>query len=335
MPTTRAEYAVAVDLGGTTLACALADRSGHLIERTARPSRAREQSAQIIANLEDALVDLVARAGCPAHSLAGIGVGAPGIVYADRGVVHRAAHFPAVRDLPVARLLSERFSLPAFLRHDVDMAVLAEKHYGAGRGRDHLVCLTIGTGIGMGIILNGKLYSGAHSGAGNFGHLVLDHRAPAAEDRNRGYLESRAAGPAIRARGMEVVRRPGTTVLRDLCGGDARRLEARMVFDAAREGDAASLEIVDEVAHLLGVGLANVVNLLEPEIVIVGGSIALAGEVLFDPLIAAARDHVCAFLARDVEIVPAELGDEAGLMGAAHTVWEATEGTSGAAGRSA
>ena len=326
MSPTCKEYAVAVDLGGTNLACALVDRRGHLLERTAGPSRARDSSEQIIANMECAVADLIARVGHPGARLAGIGVGAPGIVYADRGVIHRAAHFPEWQDVPLARLLAERFSLPVFVRHDVDMAVLAEKHYGAGRGKDHIVCLTIGTGIGMGVILNGELYSGARAGAGNFGHLILDHRAPAADDRNRGYLESRAGGPAIQARAVEALRRGDDTLLRELCGGEAERLEARMVFDAAREGDACSLRIVDDVAHLLGLGIANVVNLLDPEVVIVGGSIALAGEVLFAPLVETVRSHVCGFLRGDLQIVPAQLGDDAGLIGAGHAVWEAAGG---------
>ena len=322
MSPTREKYAIAVDLGGTNLACALVDRDNRLIEQKVGPAHAREKSAQIIANLEEAIADLIDRAGHPIERLAGIGVGAPGIVCADRGLIHRAANFPDWQDIPLARILSERFSLPVFVRHDVDMAILAEKHYGAGRGKDHIVCLTIGTGIGMGVILNGELYSGARAGAGNFGHLILDHNAPATDCQKRGYLESRAAGPAIRARAVEALQQGSGTLLRDWCGGEVERIDTRMVFDAARAGDALSAQIVGRAAHLLGLAIANVVNLLDPEIVIIGGSIALAGEILFAPLIETVRAYVCPSLIGEVDIVPAQLGDRAGLIGAAHTVWQ-------------
>ena len=167
------QYALAVDLGGTNLVCAIADRDCNIVRRTVNSACADLESERIIANMEKNIADLIHRSG-EVGSLAGIGVGAPGIVYPDQGLIHRAANFPRWQDVPLARLLEERFSLPVFVRHDVDMAALAEQRYGAGQGRDHVVCLTIGTGIGVGLIFNGQLYRGAGSGAGNFGHMIID-----------------------------------------------------------------------------------------------------------------------------------------------------------------
>jgi len=319
------QYAVAVDLGGTNLACAIAARDCSIIRRTINAAGAGLGSERIIANIEKNIADLIHLSEVGADSLAGIGVGAPGIVHADQGIVHRAANFPRWQDVPLGRILEERFSLPAFVRHDVDMATLAEKHYGAGRGKDHVVCITVGTGIGMGMILNGRLYRGSRAGAGNLGHMIIDKDVAAADDSGGGYLESLAAGPAIRARALEAVRQGKDSLLRELCGGELEKIDARMVFEGARQGDGVSARIVRETVYLLGIGVANVINLLSPEIVIVSGGVALAGEILFAALIESVRDHVCAFLRADVDVVPAELGDSAGLVGAAHTVWECVE----------
>ena len=325
MPHSEKKYALSVDLGGTNLACAILDRDCHIIERTINPARAELQSEQTIASIERNIADLIDLSGLEIGSLAGIGVGAPGIVYADRGIIHRAGNLPHWQDVPLGQILSEKFSLPVFVRHDVDMSVLAEKYHGAGRGKENIVCLTIGTGIGMGMILNGQLYCGTRAGAGNFGHMIIDEDASPALCKNEGYLETLTAGPAIRSRAIEALRQGSSSLLSELCQGDVEKIDARMVFAAARAGDDVGLKIVRETARLLGIGIANLINLLSPEIVIVSGSIALAGEVLFTPLVESVRAYVCAFLDADVDIVPGQLGDNAGLVGAAHTVWQSVE----------
>lgn len=313
---------IAVDLGGTNLVCAIVDRGCTLIERTVSPARADLGSDQAVAHIGEKIVGIARLSGRDIHGFAGIGMGAPGIVSTEDGMIRRAANFPNWQDLPLAQALNERFSVPVCVHHDVDMAVLAEKHYGAGQGRDHILCLTIGTGIGMGMMLNGQLYSGAKAGAGNFGHMIIDRQLSPAGDKTEDHLESLTAGPAIRRQAMEALRQGQRSVLSDLCEGDPENIDTRMVFDAARAGDTVSLRIVREMAWLLGIGIANAIDLLSPEIVIIGGSIALAGEVLFAPLIESVRAYVCPFLRADVNIVPAQLGDNAVLIGAAHTVWQ-------------
>ena len=320
-----APCALAVDLGGTSLTCGLVDRQGRVLENLHRTSLADGPADEIAANLCDALGQVLVASGADPASLAGIGIGAPGIVYPDLGVIHRAGNFPAIQDLPLARLVGERFGLPVRLHHDVDMAVLAEKHLGAGRGKRHIACITVGTGIGMGLILNGRLYSGSRAGAGNLGHLVLEADADPAAWGARGYLEHRASGPAVRAAAIEAVRDGSPTSLRDRCGRDPERLDARMVFEAARQGDPLSARIVARVAHLLGVAIANLVNLLEPEVVIVGGGVAQADDALFQPLTETARAYVCPFLRDRLNIVAAQLGENAGLIGAGLAVWEGNE----------
>ncbi|MFH1568706.1 MAG: ROK family protein [Gemmatimonadota bacterium] len=320
-PRPSAPHALAVDLGGTNLSCAVVDRQGRILADLHRSSLADRSADEILANLADALRQVLAVSGVPPASLAGIGVGAPGIVHPEEGVVHRAANFPAFRDLPLARLVGEGFGLPVRLHHDVDMALLAEQRLGAGRGRRHLLCLTVGTGIGLALFLNGRLYVGSRAGAGNLGHLILDPDADPGECNVRGYLEHRASGPAVRAAAIEAVRQGRLTSLREDCGDDPERIDARMVFAAARAGDAVCAAIVGRAAHLLGVAIANLANLLDPEVVIVGGGVAQANDALFAPLVETARTYVCAFLRDRLTIVPAQLGEDAGLIGAGLAVW--------------
>ncbi|MEW6753087.1 MAG: ROK family protein [Candidatus Latescibacterota bacterium] len=321
MPTNRgpSEHAVAVDLGGTTLVCAVVDRRCRVLHRSVAPSRAGASSQAGVAHLEECIRRLVEQAGLRPDELAGLGVGVPGIVYPEEGVVHRATNLPHWRDVPLAARLRAAFGVPVCVGHDVDMAALAETEYGAGRGHRHVACITLGTGVGVGLVLDGRLYRGARAGAGNLGDMVL---AAGAEEPPAS-LESQVAGPALRRQAMAALRRGEPTSLRTACGGDAERLDARLVFAAAREGDPPSLALVRRAATLLGLGVANLVNLLSPEVVVVGGSMALAGDVLFDPLRQAAAAHVCPFLRDDLRIVPAQLGEDAGLVGAAHVVWQA------------
>lgn len=314
--------ALAADLGGTTLTCGVVERSGRVVARTRRPSLADRPPGEIVANLLDGLEGTLAASGLDVSALTGAGMGAPGIIYPDRGVLHRATNFPTLRDLPLARIVSEHFGLPARLRHDVDTALLAERRLGAARGADNVICLTVGTGIGMGLMLNGRLYTGGRSGAGNLGHLILDAEADPAECAGQGYLEARASGPAVRAAAIEAVRGDRATSLRARCGDDPESAEATTVFEAARGGDEVSVEIVGRAAHLLGVAIANLVNLLDPDIVVVGGGVAQAGEALFVPLTTAARQYVCTFLRDRLNIAPAQLGTEAGLIGSGLAVWE-------------
>lgn len=316
------EYAVAVDLGGTTLTCAVVDRACSVLCRDTRPTRAKRRCEDILADLGDGIADVIAASGVESGDLAGIGIGCPGIINADKGVVHRASAFPLWRDVPLGQTIADRFGLPALVRHDVDMAALAETRLGAARGRKHVLCITIGTGIGVSFILNGQPYGGARSGAGNLGHMILSHEATPEDCTERGYLEQRAAGPAIGLAGAQALRQGRETALRQLCGGDPEAVDARLVFEAARSGDPVCAGIVADAVHWLGIGIANLVNLLDPEIVIVGGGVPQGGNHFLVSLADTVRAYVCSFLREGVELSPAQLGESAGLIGAGCLVWD-------------
>ena len=311
---------IAVDMGGTTLKCAVVDASCSIISSSQRPSTADRSPEEIMSNLEGAICDIMDQAWLKKESVSGIGIGLPGIVNTETGILHSAANFPQVKDFPLKKRIEERFHLPVFLGHDVDMAVLAEAHYGAGRNKQHIVLITIGTGIGMGMILNGKLYHGSHNGAGNFGHMVLEYNGSSSGIMTSGILEKAVSGPAIRAQAIASVRKGNSSLLDDYCGGDWEKIDARMVFRAAAEGDELSLIVVKEAVNKLGIGVANVINLLSPEVVIIGGGVSLAGELLIQELVEAVRKNVYCFPDIESRIVLSESGADSVIIGTAHTV---------------
>jgi len=260
----KKEYVVAVDLGGTNLRCATVDEDCKIIRLTQRPAIATLCKKEIIANIKQGILETIDGVAQKKVELIGIGMGLPGIIDVDKGLFCKAVNFPNIHNVAIADLLNREFKLPVFIGHDVDMAVIGEKKYGAGRGKNHILCLTIGTGLGMGMIFNNQLYKGCNAGAGNFGHMIVGTEA-------KEVLESLVGASAIRMRAIELIKQGKKTSLRQLCKNDLRNLDAKMVFQAASSGDAISKRVVMKIAQALAIAISNVINLLAPEIVIIGG----------------------------------------------------------------
>ena len=316
----KGEYVIAIDLGGTNLQCAVMDKNCTIIKQTTRLALAESETETIINNIKNAITDTIDQSGLAISDIYGIGFGTPGIVNTENGIIHQAANFPCFKDVPLAKKLRGKFGLTVIIGHDIDMATIAEQHYGAGQGKKHIVCITIGTGIGMGMILNGKLYRGSNNGAGNLGHMILDKDLPPMQAKDN-VLEKTAAAPAIRNMAVEYIKNGRITKLMDMCDNNPDNIDTRMIFQAAIEGDELSLMIVEKAARILGIGIANLINILSPEMVIISGGVALAGEIFFKTVNKYVKDYVYSFPNIEINIVPSPLGDNAVLIGTAHTVW--------------
>jgi glucokinase len=322
MPAGKKEHVIGVDVGGTNIVCAVIDRHYRIISRTSRLTQGSLGASHVLANIKQSIREAADAFPMGLAGIGGFGVGSPGFVCPEEGIVRFAANIPDWKDVFLARILEDEFRLPAVIGHDVDLAALAEQEYGAGRGKDHLVCLTVGTGIGMGMVLNGRIFRGAHCGAGNLGHMAI--LAGSQRDRNAGWerLERLSAGPAIRAKAIRAIQDGADTSLTELAGGVTDTVDARMVCQAARGGDEVSRSILREAAWYLGIGISNVIHLLDPEIVIIGGGLAEAGDLFFEPLRESVRTHDELFPYLQIPIVPAALGSDAALIGAACIAWE-------------
>lgn len=312
--------AIGVDIGGTNLRAAVVDYSGKILAltRTKSPIADPTQGYEL---LVQTIHTVATQANVPLRQLQGIGLGIPGWLDRVSGrlvFAPKMAHWQQIFDLD---RLQQALALPIFVDSDPHVATLGELWVGAGRGSRHLIMITLGTGLGCGMVVDGKLYVGRHGMAGEFGHIVVnDHDAAVLCDCGlTGCLETEAAGPAIARQGRAAVEGGNATLISDLVQGRVDCITTATVFCAAERGDPVAQSIVNRAGELIGFGLATLVSLCEPEKIIVGGGMADVGDLLLKPMQQAMAQR-CYLIARGyiaVEFVRAHLGDHAGVIGAA------------------
>ncbi len=312
-------YAIGVDIGGTKVAAGVVDASGHVLHRSRRDTPHRSRSPRVVEDtIVSAVEELLGVAGHP-QDLLGVGVGAAGFVAADRATVVFAPHL-SWRDEPLRAALAERLAVPVFVDNDANAAAWAEYRYGAGHGETNLVLVNLGTGIGGGIVLDGRVVRGRFGIAGEFGHMQVVPDGIRCECGNRGCWEQYASGNALvrEARALMTADSPVARDLLDRVGGRPGELTGPIVTEAAREGDGLARDLLAEVGRWLGVGIANLAAALDPGTFVVGGGVSAAGELLLGPAREAFRRQLTGRGYRpEADLVLAELGNEAGLVGAA------------------
>ncbi len=303
--------AIGVDLGGTKMLVGVVGDGPSVLYRNLVTSRGHS-SEQLIGLLEREL-----RAALSAHPQAvAVGLGVPCTIDRRGGVCVGAVHLP-LADLPLGELVAERIGLPVTVDNDANLAALAEHRYGVAVGADDVVLLTIGTGIGGGLIIDGRLYRGARGAGGELGHTVIDLDGPQCHGNcpNRGCLESLVSGTALARDGLDAAQRhPDSELGRALAGGE--EIDGSRVVEAARAGDRPALEVVSRAGRNLGVALAGFANCFDPDLIVLGGGVMAAGELLLEP----ARSGVRSLALAPQDEVPVEaaaLGEEAGMVGAA------------------
>lgn len=297
---------VGVDIGGTKI-LALVDGEPGVVHRVATPSRP--------ADLLEAVRSVVDAAAGGVAPVA-VGAGFPGLVDGS-GTVRFSAHLPGLVGTRLAAELAAAYGEEVWVGNDATAAAWAELRRGAGRGSSELVMVTLGTGIGGGIVAGGRLLEGARRFAGEWGHMVVDPHGPPCPCGQRGCWERFASGDGLGRLGREAAQAGRAPTLVALAGGDPEAVRGEHVTAAATAGDPGSREVLAELAWWLALGLANLANALDPEVMVIGGGLVAAGEVLFVPLREAFGQLVEAGSQRDVRIVPAALGPSAGAVGAA------------------
>jgi glucokinase len=232
------------------------------------------------------------------------------------GVVFDPPNLAGWRDVPLGELLRDELGIPVYVGNDANLAAVGERAFGAGRGIDNLVYMTVSTGIGGGVIIAGRLFVGITGTAGEIGHMTVDLAGPRCKCGNIGCLEAIAAGPAIARAGQEAVRHHPASALLALAGGDASRVTTVLVVKAAQEGDSTARRVFDQAMRAIGVGCVNLVNLFNPRRIIIGGGVSQAGNLLFEPVRRIVAERALASARDACAIVPAGLGDDCGLYGA-------------------
>ncbi|MDQ4084542.1 MAG: ROK family glucokinase [Actinomycetota bacterium] len=304
---------IGVDVGGTKIAAGVVDESGTVLDEAVRRSPATDTEA-----IEEAIADAVA-ALARRYEVVGVGVGAAGFVDAARSTVLIAPNL-AWRDEPLKAELERRTGLPVVVENDANAAAWGEFQYGAGHDVDDLLLVTVGTGVGGGLVLDGALYRGAFGIAAEIGHMRVVPNGRECGCGNLGCWEQYASGTALVRTVHEDARTgsAGATALLELAGGDVEGITGRMVTQAARDGDGYAREKVDEIGRWLGEGIATLAAVLDPATVALGGGVADAGELLTRPAADAFRATLTGRGHRpELEIRKAQLGNQAGLIGAA------------------
>jgi glucokinase len=304
-------HAVGLDVGGTKIAGGVVTGSGRVLHRTRVPTPPDDEAATLAA-LFAVVDDLLAR-----HpGVEAIGLGAAGLVEWPGGIARWAPH-NTYRRMELRRLLHERTGLPTSVDNDANAAAWAEARFGAGAAGGDLVLVTVGTGIGGGLVLDGHIHHGQHGFAGELGHMIVDPDGDRCACGNRGCLEAMASGSTLGRLGREAAAGDPSGRLATLAGGPGL-VTGEVVFAAASEGDKAALALFERVGHWLGVGIASLVTIFDPDLVVVGGGVAATGELLLAPARASFERYVHAREHRDLPpVVPARLGADAGLVGAA------------------
>jgi glucokinase len=316
---------IGCDLGGTNMRAAIVDvESGAVLHHMSVPTLAREGHDEVMKRMADLCLQVIQSAGMDKDEIGGIGIGVPGVLDLEKGetlfLPNLEGTWPHV---PLQRTIAELTGLPTTLLNDVRSITNGEWRFGAGRGVDTLAVFAVGTGIGGGLVINGLLHLGIGGTAGELGHTTIDFNGPVCGCGNRGCLEAFASGPAIAAMGLKAVTQGLTTRIADLCEHDLNRVTARLIAQAADEGDEIAKDIYERAGFYLGIAAANVCVAVGPRRIIIGGGVSRAGDLLLEPIRRTLRERVTVMPIEQVEVVQSQLGNNAGVIGVA--CWAAKE----------
>jgi len=308
--------AIGIDLGGTNIKGGLVNEEGRILAQMEVPTMAHEGPDAVCSRIARMVPDL--RAKAQGGAMLGVGIGAPGPLNPNKGTIYMMPNLPAWENYPLKDKIEDKVRLPVVVENDANCAALAEAWHGAGQGVRTAILLTLGTGIGGGVLIDGRLVNGTHMSAGEVGHIVINFNGPKCGCGNHGCLEAFCGSAGIVNRAWEQLEKPGTvSILRDRIGTDKLALTPQLISEAAEKGDGVALSVLRETGRLLGVGLVSLANIFAPEVVILGGGVARAGDVLFAAAREEVKRHALPPANEYVKIVPAALGNNAGVIGAA------------------
>jgi glucokinase len=317
-------YIVGIDLGGTNIVVGtVAEDGSELLGLVSEPTLPELGADAVVARIVKLAHASIAAAG--RRDVAGVGIGSPGPLDTKTGVVILTPDLGWV-NMPLRDRVSDALKLPTTLDNDANCAIFGEWWRGAAQGVDHVVGLTIGTGIGGGIVLGGEIYHGASDVAGEIGHMTIEANGRACKCGNQGCLEAYASGPAIAARAVEGIEAGAKSALPQYVARDLSRITAQIVYEAANDGDAYAQQVVRETAMLLGAGVSNIVNIFNPGVVVICGGVTLAGDKLFGPLTSEVHRRAFKPAWEVCRIVPGTLTGTAGVYGAAAVFAQRTWG---------
>lgn len=314
--------AIGVDVGGSKIAAGVVARDGAVLSRYTTRAHSEQQPELVIDAIVEACHASMVQAGIDRDQVAGVGLGFGGTVNGPAGIVYISSNLPAWHHYPLRDTVQARLGWPVLLDNDANVCALAEHRYGAGRGTRHMCYVTLSTGFGLGIIADNRLYLGHTGTAAEIAHAVVDVGGPPCTCGKRGCLMAYASGVGISRMAYEAVEAGRKTCLRDLVRPDGHRIPAEEVAEAAAGGDTVAAEIIRKAGYYSGVGLSLIVQILNPELIVVGGGLTHIGRMLEEPMLAALHEHTQPELWHAIAVKPWQLGQDQGVIGAAVLVFE-------------
>lgn len=316
------------DLGGTNVRAGIVDtETGEVSNLISVPTIARDGQDAVLHRMAELFLNVVKSSGLKTTDIGGIGIGAPGIIDIDNGrTVFLPNLFGHWKNAPVAEKILEYTGLSTYLLNDVRAITFGEWKFGAGRGAQTMAVFAIGTGIGGGMVINNQLHLGLDGTAGELGHTMIDYNGPLCGCGNHGCIEMYASSPAIAAAGLKAVVQGWTTKIGELAGYDLNKITAKTVSTAATMGDPVAMEIYERVGFYLGIAISNTILHIAPNKIVIGGGGVQAGDLLLDPIRKTVKERVKMVDVNKVSIVPAELGDNGGVIGSALWAYQQKEG---------
>lgn len=311
-------YYIGIDLGGTNIAGGLVTEEGKIRIKKSIPTGRGRSAVEIVEDMADLAVHLAEAGGITWDEVCSVGIGVPGTANKETGVVEFANNL-GFYDEPIVQLLKERLPGKNILfDNDANAAAWGEYVAGSGKGTKNMIAVTLGTGVGGGIILNGELYEGVNYAAGELGHFVIDFNGKECNCGRRGCYEAYASATALIEQTKEAMKKNPSCALWKIVGGDLERTEGKTVFDGIAMGDAVANQVFEQYIHYVGVGLVDLINIFQPELICIGGGISKAGEMLLDPLgRIIERESYTRTAKHQTKLVIASLDNDAGIIGAA------------------
>ncbi len=317
MSANKQEIYLGIDLGGSKILTAVVDDRGEILSRDYRVTPANDGPAAVVREVLKSATSVVVSLGIAMKELAAIGIGAPGTSNPVRGVVFTSPNLPEWHNVPLRDIVARETGRKSYLINDANAAALGELYFGAARGVRHMVYVTISTGIGGGIIIDGQLYTGSVGTAGEIGHMTIDANGPRCRCGNTGCWEALASGTALANRARQQISDGTKTSILDDAGGDLEKVTAPVIQAAAERGDPLARELIAETGYYLGVGLANLINIFNPELIVIGGGLSNIGEALLSPAFQVAGERAFKEAYQAVRFALPKLGTDSGVLGAA------------------
>lgn len=314
----KKKFAVGVDLGGTSIKIGLVDEKGKILEKISVDSNANDGPKAVVNQIKKGIKQLLKK---EEHKILGIGIGAPGTIRTKKGTVENPPNFPGWGKIHLGNLIKKEFHVDVFVENDANAAAIGELIYGAGRKYQNFIMITLGTGVGGGIIINKKIYRGEVGGAGELGHVTIDAEGVPCKCGSFGCVEAYIGNNYLIERVKEELKKNRKSILFELCGNKLESLNPKIIHDAAEKNDQFARSVIIDTGKRLGYGLSNAINILDIATVIIGGGVAGFGELLFTSVEETLKSRVMKPFQNRIAVIPAKLKNEAGIKGASALVF--------------